>query len=140
MKSVSVCLAAAVLLFTMTGCAEMQRIQQEKKARIVQVQENMPVCDDDKECEIKWAAARRWVLQNSGMKIQHLTDDYIETYNSVNNSPNLAVRVIKEPQNDGTYKITMTCGCANVFGCNPDVLDAMESFNAYVNGSVNIAK
>ncbi|QCG64265.1 hypothetical protein [Pseudomonas veronii] len=40
----------------------------------------IPVCISDKDCELKWSAARRWVLSNAGYKIQSITSDYIETH------------------------------------------------------------
>lgn len=40
-----------------------------------------PTCLSDRECELKWTAARQWVRANADMKLQHVTADFMETYN-----------------------------------------------------------
>lgn len=97
----------------------------------------IPTCETEKECAIKWSAARNWIIQNSGWKLQHVQPDFLETYNAVNSSPRIAVRVTKEPLQDGRQRIVATVWCDNIFGCNPDKLEALQSFNNYVNSSWN---
>lgn len=79
-----------------------------------------------------WAASRRWVLSNAAMKIQTHTDDFIETYNSIGGSPELAARVSKEPEGLGTYRFVVETWCGNLFGCVPNNIEAMIGFNRAV--------
>jgi len=116
------------LALTLGACAGTQVSAQ--RAEFVST---IPTCVSDKECELKWAAARRWVLQTSPYRIQHMTNDFLETYNSEPHSPKLAVRVVKEPVDATRYRIVVTTGCNNMFGCFPDSWEAALSFNRYVN-------
>lgn len=102
------------------------------------VQENFPMCYGKKDCEVKWAAARRWVLENSNRKIQIYSDDLIETYNPEKNSIFLAARITKEPVGaEGEYYIVPNVWCDNwIFGCTPKKADALMDFNNYVNSVV----
>jgi hypothetical protein len=92
---------------------------------------DMPTCAAGKDCELKWAVARRWVLNNSGFKIQSITDDFIETFNSRDYaSPRPWVRIVKEPIGEERYRITFEAGCNNMFGCVPEVRTLLPSFQA----------
>lgn len=123
-------LVGIVSLFVFLGGCANQAVIAEKRAAF---QNSIPKCYSEKECELMWSAARRWVLNNAGQKFQHVTDDFIETYNPPQNSPRLAARVIKEPLNDGSgYKIVVSTWCNNMFGCQPDSWDAALSFNRQV--------
>ena len=93
----------------------------------------VPVCYSERECEMKWSSARRWVIENARYKIQTMTPDFIETYNPSSGSPSLAVRVTKEPIASGGYRIIVKTWCDNVFGCGPDSQDAEQNFNNFVN-------
>ncbi len=100
-----------------------------------EISRTIPTCTSDNECSVKWTAARNWVLQNAGWKLQHIQPDFLETYNAINSSPNIAVRVIKEALPGGKHRIVATVWCDNMFGCNPNKLDALLSFNNFVNAS-----
>lgn len=96
--------------------------------------QTIPTCAEAKECEVKWAAARRWVLSNAGFKIQTISPDYIETFNIRDaTSTDLWVRVTKEPTSGTVYRILVEAGCNNMFGCVPEAFAAMQSFNDFVN-------
>lgn len=124
-------LAMLVLVALLAACADPAYIQ----ARRERFASSIPACLSDRECEMKWSAARTWVLGNAGMKLQHVANDFLETYNPVgNNSTLLAVRVVKEPMSGGTgYRIIVTTCCGNPFGCFPDPWAAAQNFNDYVN-------
>jgi hypothetical protein len=100
-----------------------------------QFQSTIPTCSSDKECEIKWSAARSWVLNNSYWKIQHITNDFIETYNPTSYSPGIAVRVVKEPMGQSGYRLIVNVWCNNPLGCHPNAWDAAIDFNRYVNSA-----
>lgn len=121
--------AFLVLLSFFTGCAT---VSPQQKAEI---QETVPTCCGQRECEVKWAAARQWVLDNIKMKIQTYSDDLIETYSSPPDSPLLAARITKTPNPNAKsiYAIGIYVSCNNLFGCVPDVHAALLSFNNYVN-------
>lgn len=98
-------------------------------------QKTIPICNDGKECEVKWSAARRWVLSNSSMKIQHYSPDFIETFNPEAYGAGIAARVTKEPVSNSDYRIVVEVWCNNMFGCVPPSLQAAQSFNDFVNRS-----
>ena len=121
-------LIIAAVIATISGCATTGNIE----AKRAEFNSTIPTCKTDRECELKWSAARNWVLNNSGWKIQHLTNDFIETYNAVGGSPRIAVRVTKEPIAEGGYRFVVKTWCDNIFGCVPDSWDAAISFNREV--------
>lgn len=118
----------------MHGCATVS--QQQKQSW----NETIPVCFQKADCDAKWAAARRWVQDNAGYKIQIYADDLIETYNPTRNDPKIAVRVTRNPvatssKGDKTYEINIKVWCNNIIGCIPSANDAIMSFNKYVSSA-----
>lgn len=93
----------------------------------------IPHCTTQRQCEGEWAAARDWVTANCAMKIQTMTDSFIETYNAVGGEPGLACRVTKDPIPSGGYAITVAANCDNMFGCVPNQWVAIVDFNEKVN-------
>lgn len=131
-------LCALSLILMIQACASPeQRAQQEamarEDARIYQA--SIPRCSTDKECAAKWAAARRWVLDNCGFKLQHITDDYLETYN-IRDSASTAMwcRVTKSPESETVSRIELENGVNNPFS-QGGVAPARRSFNDYVNAA-----
>lgn len=122
----TLCMVAAAALFA--GCAASPQMLAAQKA----FRESIPVCNGPVDCQAKWDAAQLWVVQNAGVKIQTATSVVIETYNSPDSSPRLAVRVTKEPLGGGRYRIVVVTGCANIFGCQPNHIDAALDFNRQV--------
>lgn len=111
------------------GCAN-QAVVQRKQAQLLA---GTPRCHSPQECDMMWAVARHWVLGHSARKLQHITDDFLETYNPESYSPALAMRVEKIPLPDGTgHQFLITTWCNNLFGCSPDRLDAALAFNKAV--------
>ncbi len=111
----------------LTSCASGPPLE-ERNAQFVR---SVPVCLTNWECELKWSAARQWIA-DAGMKLQHITPDFMMTYNPPRESSALAVRVVKEPMAGG-YRINVYTWCNNIFGCVPNSLDAAQVFNNYVN-------
>lgn len=91
---------------------------------------NVPVCSDQRQCEGMWSAARNWVNATCGMKIQTMTDTYIETYNSTNTDA--ACRVTKDPRPEGGYTFHVAVSCGNMFGCVPSAVSVVGSFQSTV--------
>ena len=99
--------------------------------------ETGPVCFTKPDCDAKWAAARNWVQENSGYKIETYSDNLIETYHPPDASPKIAARVSKTP--DGTSSegnqinvIEIKVWCTKTFGCIPTVDESVLKFNQYV--------
>lgn len=127
-------LFGGLFVLILAGCAATPSPDLAVKQK--QVNDTIPTCREAKECEIKWATARQWVLTHSGYKIQNITADYLETYNSVGGSTSLAARVQKLPNPDGSYRIEASFWCDNMFGCVPlSPLDALLNFNQTVNAA-----
>lgn len=131
-KSLLYCLALAALIpfIIMFGCTSAAQVEQEYS---MEYQASVPTCKSQKECEAKWAAARQWVIDNASYKIQHFTDDYIETFNPMRNNSNIAVRVIKEQISQNHYRIVIKAWCGKKSGCKDKVRQVMLDFNRYVN-------
>lgn len=128
-------LMCAVALAAISGCAQIERGQALIEAAKREVERTVPTCSTDRECEVKWAAARSFVLGNSRMRLQTVTGDFLETFNSPSGEPGLAWRVVKQPFGANGYEIRATAWCGNMFGCVPNALQAMIDFNRTVNAS-----
>jgi hypothetical protein len=119
-----VCVAAVL-----SGCVA----NPEREAAIKEFQNTIPTCHNEKQCELMWSVARRWVLDNSAMKLEHVTNDFMETYNPRKYSTNLAARVVKEPLSDGGgYRLVVSLWCNNLFSCVPDASVSALDFNKKV--------
>lgn len=116
----------------LSGCVQ---TKVEQQAKLSQYKATIPRCNTEEACEIMWAASRRWVLSSAAMKIQTHTDDFIETYNPIGGSAELAARVSKEPEGRGAYRFVVEAWCGNMFGCVPNNIDAMLSFNRMVSNA-----
>lgn len=119
----------AMSAIIVAGCAT---DSPERQAKLAELQRTIPTCSSTEECNEKWEAAQLWVVKNSGWKIQIQSNVLIETYNSINHSPNIAVRVTKEPIGGGKYNLLVRVWCDNAFYCNPNTIDAALDFNRTV--------
>ena len=123
----------AALFLTLQGCALTPTIDPGARKHVV---DSIPTCTGAKECEIKWAAARMWVIDNVDMKIETYSTDYIQTYNPPTDyGTELAAQVTKNPANDGTYQIKAHIWCNNVYVCESKALTSEQAFNDAVNSS-----
>lgn len=89
-------------------------------------------CKDEKQCDFYWKRAQFWLANNSSWKIQTVTDTLISTYNPAPNSPLLAYQVSKMPNEDNSSRIFIKPFCDNMFGCKPDIYQAVASFKNFV--------
>ncbi|WP_201769732.1 hypothetical protein [Pseudomonas chlororaphis] len=122
---------AAFLMISalLTGCANTKEVDSWR----AEAQRTTPVCTSDNQCQVMWSAARGWVLNNAGTKIQNYGADYFDTYNPIQNSPRLAAQVSKDALGSGKYKISVKLWCDNMFGCQPNAWQALVDFNRTVN-------
>lgn len=123
-----------VLISVMAGCAT---VTPDQRARW---DETAAICYSKPDCDAKWAAARNWIQGNSGYKIQIYSDDLIETYNSMQYDPKIAVRAVKTPlsvskNGDESYVIGVKVSCGNIFGCVPSIDESILAFNHSVSAA-----
>lgn len=120
---------AAFLAWSLAGCAMTEANQQ----MMFRYQQSKPTCTGKDECELKWAAARRWVQNNAGLRIQNYSDDFIQTYKAGDYAnTDLGVEVTKEPLGGGSYQIVARMWINNAFG-QGDIPAKLVAFNDYVN-------
>lgn len=103
-----------------------------------EINRTIPACSSQKQCDAAWSAARQWVTQNCGMKIQNYSNDYMETYNSIGDSTAIACQVTKNPHPNGVNTIDARMSCANMFGCTPDQFQSVIAFNKYINNAIGM--
>ena len=123
------CASVLVGCETIPGQTEVDRLSAQAR-----VNDSVPTCATQQECQNKWDAAQAWLSKNAGFKIQTSSNAVVETYNSPEGSMEMAMKIIKEPIGDGKSKISLTVGCGNwLLGCNRNPNEAMQAFNDYVN-------
>jgi hypothetical protein len=119
-----------VVLTALGGCVTQKDIDAARH-----FQNTIPTCSGEKDCEFKWAAARRWMLSNPTMKLEHYAVDLMETYNPTGDG--LAARVVKEPVDETPYRLVVDVWCSG-FACLNSLTQVRQSFNDYVSGKVAI--
>ena len=129
MKRVIFCAAFCCVA---SGCASLPDAQ--TRAMDATIARTIPHCRGAHLCKAAWEGARDWVLANCPMKIQTITDTFIQTYNTGEYSAQIECSVSKTMQPDGGNTITLSVGCNNLFGCDPGPRHAELSFNRYVDG------
>lgn len=120
-----------VMVGIITGCAASAEVQQWQS----QINATIPVCNENipNQCDRMWETAQVWVAQNSAFRMQIVTNVLLETFGPPANDPNIAVRVIKEPTSNTSYRFLVTVYCNNIFGCNPNQYLAAIDFNNTLN-------
>ena len=132
MKKISTITVIMFFAIVLSGCVTTPTLTPQQQ---IVINKNIPMCFSEKECEAKWAVARKWVINNCSTKIQIYSDDLIETYNPPAHSPELAARIVKEPTSNRAYAISATIWCNNMFGCVPSKYEALTNFNKTVNAT-----
>ena len=89
----------------------LKRERRERESLRGRIEKTTPTCATDRQCELMWSEARQWMLSAPGYKLQHVTDDFMETYNPINDDGEFAARVSKMPQPDGSYVIEVATFC-----------------------------
>lgn len=134
MQKVSLSLLAALAI---GGCAY---VPTPRPVTQQPTQKTILACLSAQECEIKWAAAQRWILDNAGYQLKTVSADCLETYSATGGSPVIAVRVAKEPLSSGGYRLVAEIWCDNMFGCVPDAEAATAAFNREVGAAFAAVK
>jgi hypothetical protein len=102
-----------------------------------------PVCVAPQQCVAMWTAARSWVRNTCGYRLEKDTGNVLETYNTVNNtvprqvSRSLACRVTRTARPEGGYVFTVTASCSAISPptnpCYPPADEATGEFNRSLN-------
>lgn len=92
------------------------------------------VCVGAQQCTEWWRRSQVWVANNSGFKIQILSDAIIETYNPPNYSLRWAFSVTREPIGEGKEQIKIAPNCGPVPICQDYPQTLMAKFKRYVKG------
>lgn len=130
------CVAVLMVMALLAGCAT----SAENQALLSRYRNSIPVCSSADDCEFKWAAARRWVQNNAGFRIQNYSEDFIQTHKSGDYANTLlGVEVSREPLGSGQYQIVARMWINNAFsqGAIPAKL---VSFNDYVNTAMPMGR
>ena len=90
------------------------------------------LCTNKGQCDLYWQRAQAWVANNSGYRLQTVTDTVIETYGPEATRTGLAFRVTKVPDDKEGARIYALPACGNVFGCSPAPADAVVAFKRFV--------
>jgi hypothetical protein len=121
-----------VLMIAAVACAPALTPQQ--KAALETDAARTVTCDGKDDCEIKWAAALRWVSDNSHWKLRAVTESLVTTEGPFD-TVYAAFQVQKFPLGGGRYEFQFSAGCGNMFGCAPSVLELTASFKNTVAAS-----
>ncbi len=118
-----------VSLFALSSCAT----QNTQEALLKEYRATTPVCSSRRQCDAMWAASERWILRNSVMKIEFLSDEVLKTFSPPRSSPLLGIKVTKKPITpDGHFQILIDTWCNNPFGCHSDFYEEALNFNRTV--------
>lgn len=120
-------ITAFAIALMLAGCATRQIDPQSQREMQTPL-----VCKNAVQCDTWWKLAQVWVTQNSGYRIQTVTDSIIVTFGPIHSEMELAFTVTKSPRSDGSSEIVVRASCGNIFGCRPDAVDAVVAFNRYL--------
>lgn len=88
-----------------------------------------PVCYSDRQCEAMWSEAVIQASQIGGMRVQAVTDTYLQTYNPTGYG-RLGAKVRKMPRPDGGTAIESRFEC--YYPCGDVAYKAVNQFTAKV--------
>jgi hypothetical protein len=90
------------------------------------------LCVGKTQCDIFWQRAQAWVANNSGYRLQTVTDTVIETDGPSVARAGLAYRVTRVPDDKDGARIYVLASCGNAFGCSPEPSAAVTAFKVFV--------
>lgn len=89
-------------------------------------------CNGAEQCGLYWRRAQVWLANNSSYRIQSATDTVITTHGPSSGSIERAYQVVRMPMEGGREQITISSGCANIYGCNTHTDAMAASFKRFV--------
>lgn len=90
------------------------------------------ICETKAQCDFYWQRAQVFIATYSRYRIQTATDTVLETYGPLGSNVELAYKVIRISNTNGSAQITINAGCANMFGCSPDRFVGIANFKNYL--------
>ncbi|MBW2623204.1 MAG: hypothetical protein JRD68_09890 [Deltaproteobacteria bacterium] len=134
MKLSFILFGCALLVFAVSGCA----YQEVLRSQMLEYESTIPTCASDEECEVKWAAAKEWILRVYDWDILDSSDDIIEAYTPAYRFRYIDLRVVKQSMGNNTYKLVIYIYSDNHPTVKYPVYDEWEKkidFNRYVNAA-----
>lgn len=99
----------------------------------VEAESKVPLtCHDKATCDHYWQRAQAFVAMVSAYRIQTATDTLIITYGPFGSKVDLAYRIIRDVNANGSARIRMDARCDNFIRCHPTPAEAFVAFKAYV--------
>ena len=101
--------AIAILATLLFSC-----VSQATRAFMDEYNRTIPTCIGERDCKLKMAVAREWVLANSTIKLWIDNEDRILTdrTNTLGGSRHLTAKVNREPIDNETYEIRIVVSCS----------------------------
>jgi hypothetical protein len=90
------------------------------------------LCTNKTQCDVYWQRAPAWVANNSGYRLQTITDTVIETNGPLATQTGLAFKITKVPDGKEGARIYVLPVCGNAFRCSPTPTDAVIAFKRFV--------
>jgi len=118
----------ALLVSGIASCA----VSPETQAKMDEYASTVPSCNEDLDCQMKWMAARAWVVENSDFPIRFAGEDRISASSTLISVSGVGVIVDRELLDEGGYQFIVDVECFSGYGCG-SVWDTMISFNQAVN-------
>ena len=117
----------SVIAVLISGCATVEEVEPQAPTTPT------PTCKGAADCEVKWSAARSYLLSHAAYKLQNDSVDRLETFNPSNEATvGLRAQVNKALQPDGSYAIVAKFWCNNLVVCSPNADKTLSDFNRTV--------
>ena len=109
------------------GCATVQDVRPQTPTAPT------PTCKGVADCDAKWSAARKYLLDHAAYKLEIDSTDRLETFNPSNEATTgLRASVHREYEPDSSFAIVAKFWCNNLIVCSPDTKEALNDFNRAV--------
>lgn len=118
-------------LVVLAGCSSYKpkTIEQIRAERAAEPKKQAAVCTTKPQCDAMWLAAKKYIQQETTLRLQHDSDDLIQTYNP-RTMPGMYGEAERRPNPDGSYSIAGKFTCRIARYCKPShVQSAAFQFN-----------
>ena len=134
-------LLALVAAATLTGCAAALVGPRPPVEPWEMDEASAPVeCTGPIQCNTAWRAAQAWVVNNSGYKVQVVSDAIIQTYNAPAYSQSYAFTVTREPRGEGVERLFIVPSCGQAPLCALSSWRMSARFNRAMRQAISTAK
>jgi hypothetical protein len=122
-------------LVSLTGCSSTSG---DVKAALSNAPDAAEVVCEGADCDEAWERAQLWIVNHSKCEILWALECIILTVKPPGNAPQYQFSVIKEPLDNGSYKIQISMYCGNMLGCDPKPEDVSRAFYHYVQTGLDL--